>query len=380
MVGMDKEMKSYWIEDIKEFGDVAKEWDEALIASGENNPFLLYDFITTWWEYYSPGRNLMIYVIREGKKIVAGIPLCMERRNFRKTIVHVGGCNANVTHFFSRDKELDFAKNLMASLEKRNDWDIFILDRVLSTNPFARHISPNSKFICYTFNADSNGIIDLTGGYEKVFKNLNKRLQRYLKSAKHQAADKGGFKLHRISGESNLRKLFKEFKALSIKSFRTRNSISAFEDGSCGKFFEELFVKHDKKKRLDAHKLTMASDTLGISFGYRFGKGFKWILTTFNPDFYKLRPGYLLLEALVNEAIDRGDPYFDMYYGGEMFYKKQWSTKTIPLKRIEICRNNLLNRSISYTRNVFRRNKVFMDTARKIRDLFKGTKKPDMSF
>ncbi|GAG15277.1 unnamed protein product, partial [marine sediment metagenome] len=177
----------------------------------------------------------------------------------------------------------------------------------------------------------------------------------------------GKLKLQRIHGSAGVKSLFQEYKNFSVKTFKERGDISAFEDTKRCQFYKEVLLAFDNKSRLDAHKLSVGHHTLGISFGYRFGKGFKWILTTFNPDFYKLRPGHLLIEALINEAIRNEDPFFDMYYGGEVFYKQQWHPQMIPLKRIEICRNNIFNKSISLTRNALRSNKIVMESARKLR-------------
>ena len=364
------------VEDIKDFQDIAGEWDEALIQSGENNPFLLSDFITSWWKYYSKNRKLRVFVIYDKEKITAGIPLYLERRNLRRTITHIGGPDANVTQFFAKNSGINLIEYLISSLEKREDWDILILDRVLSTNPLIKLIENSKslgsdKFIYYIFDAGFNGIIDLTKGYNEVFQNISQRLKRYILKGKRDIGKTGELRLHKISGPSNVRSLFKTYRELSIKAFNIRNNTSVFKSEKRYMFFDELLTKFDKKNRLDAHMLTAGDHTLGISFGYRFGKGFKWILTTFNPDFYQLRPGHLLIEALINDSINRGDPYFDMYYGGEVFYKQQWCPNMIPLNRVEICRNNFFNKSLSLARNSLKSNKVFMESARKARRLAK---------
>ena len=228
-----------------------------------------------------------------------------------------------------------------------------------------------NTLIYYIFDAGFNGIIDLTKGYRTISEDISKRLKRYLAKGKREIDKIGELKLQRISGPSNIRSLFKTYRELSIKAFKMRNNISVFKSENRYMFYEELLTRFEKKNRLDAHKLTAGNHTLGISFGYRFGKGFKWILTAFNPDFYQLRPGHLLIEALINESINRGDPYFDMYYGGEVFYKQQWRPKMIPLNCVEICRNNFFNKSLSLARNSLKSNKLFMNSARKARRLAK---------
>ena len=360
------------IDNIREFQDISERWDEALIQSGEDNPFLLSEFITTWWKFHLKNKTLRIYVLLNQGQVVGGIPLCIQRKYFRKILTHIGGIHANVTAFFSIIEKLNFIEHLMSYLEKNGEWDIFVLDRVLSDNPLVKFINKRKSLdsnglAYYVFDNGYDGVIDLEPGYKKIIENISSRLKRYINKGKREAEKMGELRLERLNGELNIQNLFKDFRELSIKSFRERKDRSAFEKESRSHFYEDLLLKFDKSQKLDAHRLTVGPDTLGISFGYRFGKGFKWILTTFNPDFSRLRPGHLLIDALVKEAINRGDPYFDMYYGGEVFYKQQWCQKMIPLKRIEICRNGVFNKSLIVSRHKLRSNEKLMNIARGVR-------------
>lgn len=378
--GKIQRMEPHFITDIKEFRNLAVEWDKAVIQTEGNNPFLLSDFILSWWKHCSKNKKLMIYILTAEARdqIVSGIPLCLERKELRRTISHIGGCDANITHFFSKDPSLNLVDHLLSSLQKRTDWDLLVLDRVLVTNPLLKQIEHSEylrskRFISFLFDAGFNGVVDLSEGFQAISTRMNKRLRRYLANSKREIEKRGELKLHRIRGSLKVKKLFKSYVDLSVRSFRRRGKISAFEDATRRQFYEELLILFDLTDRLDAHKLTVGNDLFGISFGYRFGRGFKWILTTFNPEFSDLRPGHLLIEALIKEAVQRGDPYFDMYYGGETFYKQQWCTNMIPLKRIEICPNTFINRALSLSRNALRSNPRIVESARKIRTLAQKT-------
>lgn len=365
-------MEYRWIEDIREFQDIADKWDDAIIASGDYNPFALSDFIITWWKYYSTKRKLMIFVISDNGDIVAGIPLCVEKKFMRNTIVHVGGQAANLTHFFLKDKRLNVIEGLIDSLRERRGWDSLLFSRVLNENFLIeqmRNISWKSygNFSHYEGNAGFNGMIDLANGYEYVFRRLNNRLRKYICNGKKEASQLGRLMLLKIKGISNVRELFGEYKKLSVSSFRARRGISAFEHESYSNFFGGLLEVFEKKEKLDAHKLIAGSNTLGISFGYRFGNGFKWILTTYNSTFHSFRPGHLLLDALVQEAVKNGDLYFDMYYGGEVLYKQQWCDRMIPLRKLEIYRKDLFNLSFIWTEKIIRSTPVLLNTVKKIR-------------
>jgi len=362
-----------WIESINEFQDISGLWDKALADSREDNPFLLSDFILIWWKYYENGRKLKVFVAEDDGAITAGIPLCLEKRFLRNTLVHMGGVDANLTHFFSLDKKLNFFDKLMEYLSGKGFWDNLILPRVLCNNALIGQIGSVSwrsyaQYGFYLADAGLNGIIDLQKGYDGVINNVSRRLVRYLHSAKNEAEKLGKLKLSKADGAVNIDRLFKEFRGFSIRSFRSRNNVSAFENPAYANFYAELLQTLDKKQMLDAHKLTAGEVTLGISFGYRFGKGFKWILTSFNPSFYKMRPGHLLLDFLVREAIENGDPYFDMYYGGEVFYKQQWCNNMVPLQKAEIYRRNLFNKSLIWGERTLRSNNELLGVLRRLRN------------
>lgn len=361
-------MEYRWIIEINKFKDIAAEWDDTLIVSGEDNPFLLSDFIVTWWKHYSSKRKLMVFVAYDNGRIISGIPLCISKKGIRNLLGHVGGHTANLTHHLSINKQFNFMDYLVSSLKDNKEWDIFILERVLEDSPIiSQCLALRTEGLkCDIYDAGFDGVVDLTKGYDFVVDNLSERLRRYLQSGKKKALIMGELRLNKISGDQNVRNLFAEFREISIKSFRMRGAFSAFEDNNYSFFFAELFEVFDKKGGLDAHRLSAGNETLAISFGYRFGKGFKWILTTFNPDFYELRPGYILIDALIQESIANGDPYFDMYYGGEVFYKQQWCNKMLPLKKIIVYRDNPLNRFCIGLEKGLRSNRLFIYPAKKI--------------
>jgi CelD/BcsL family acetyltransferase involved in cellulose biosynthesis len=294
--------------------------------------------------------------------------LCIQRRLTRRYLLHVGGHAANLTHFFYLDGGADIFKTLTEALRERTDWDIFALDRVLSTEPYADAAAPGG-FYHSVREAGVDGIIDLTQGYDAVIGGLPKRLRRYLKTGGREARMLlGKVELQRVNGEPEIRRLFGDLVRFSIEAYSRRGRVSAFRDRANGRFFEDVMVAFDGKNRLDAHRFAAGGVTLGISFGYRFGNGFKWILNAYNPEYSQLRPGHMLIEALVREAVEKRDEYFDMYYGGEMLYKQQWCNTAAPLKKVVISRDTFVNRSIIRLQDGIRNNERIYGALRRIKE------------
>ena len=343
-------METVWVETREEFEALAAEWDEAVIASGSHNPFVLAEFLMTWWRHAAAGRALRIWTLRDRGQLVAGIPLCREPIWRRRTFVHIGGAAANLTHGFSLRPELHVVERLMEALAHRRDWNQLVLPRVLVTTALAAEAQQiagrrqNRSIVCAVSAAGTNGLIDLTKGYEVVMAHLPSRLRRYLRRGAREAQRLGPLELQRVGGSEAVRRLFDEHRIYSTQSCATRNRRSAFEDDQQAQFFRDLVGRFEAKGRLEARKLSAGPTTLAISFAYRCGPGAKWILTSFNPTYASWRPGHLLIEALVREAIRQGDPVFDMYYGGELLYKRQWCTTHVPLVRVTLLCNTSLNR------------------------------------
>ncbi len=363
-----------WIEEIEEFEKMREEWDTALEASGTQNPFLLSYFIISWWKSHSKGLRLAIFLLLDNGSIIAGIPLCISKQFGRNIISHIGGCHANITHPFLTDPKIDFVSYLIGALRSKRGWDVLTLDRVVDGNKLINDckdmgLGGSKGLKCNISEAGLDGIIDLSAGFDEIIKNIPKRLRRYLRSSKESVSEMGGLTLNRVTGAEEVRKLFAEFKGMSLKAFESRDGVSAFQDARCASFYGELLPLLDGKGMLDAHRLTAGPHTLAISFGYRFGPGFKWILTTFNPDHDKLRPGHLLIESLVTEAIAKKDPYFDMYYGGDVYYKQQWCNKMVPLKKIQIYRDNIFNILSIRAESSLRSNGSVMGIAKGVRDI-----------
>lgn len=362
------------LDQIGSFKDIAGDWDEALLRSASDNPFLLSDFIVTWWKYYGDRRKLLIFVMYDNASIAGGIPLCLEKALLRKNIVHVGGQAANLTHFFSVDKSVNPLGPLMDLLKGRTGWDNIVLSRVLAGDPIGNYIKSidwgrYNGIRCRLSDSDSNGTIDLSVGYEGIIGRLNNRLRKYLANGRDEARKMGKLELIRMRGANDVRRLFEEYKRLSISSFRARKAASAFEETAYGNFFGELLEAFDAKGRLDAHRLAAGPNTLAVSFGYRTGKDFKWILTAYNPEFQRMRPGHMMLDFLIQEAIKNGDTNFDMYYGGELFYKQQWCNRVVPLMRLEISRDSILNTSAMYAEKAVRSNRALLNALKKARNM-----------
>lgn len=369
-------MKHRWIEDIEEFQDISEEWDRSLIESAVYNPFLLSDFITTWWKHFGTGLQLRVFVIYDDNKIIGGLPLYSKcggmKEGFAKILRYIGDGTANYTEPFYLEKREGFLSLLRDALLERSDWDVLCLSDVRSeAKRFLEVPESFSKELLFYITTDHfNWAIDLSSGIDDYYAKFSKKLKRDLRSKRRYISENyGELNLEQVKGEERIEECFRFYADFSKSSFSARNRKSAFNNDRYSNFFNEFLITMDKKDRLDAHILSAGGKVLAISFGYRFGKGFNWVLTGFNHEYKYARPGYILIEELIKETIKRGDDYYN-WYGYERFYKGQWCNKKEPLFKFVVANKTVSGLSycvIGWTKEKIRSNDFILRLIRRIR-------------
>ena len=370
-------MRHLWINDIKDFQDIADKWDEAVMASGDFNPFLLSDFIITWWKYYHNDSILSIFVIYDDNKIAGGIPLFIKKESlahgFARVLRYIGADAASYTDPLYAASEVKILPLLIEALNKRKDWDALHLTDVRAENRLMTEYNDrplNHKFIFCVLQDHMDWAVDLSAGKDDYIATISKKLKKDLRAKrKHAIKDYGELRLVGIKGKEEVERYFDLYNKFSSQSFNSRYRRSTFESPEYSAFFKEFLAIMDKKSRLDAHVLFAGEKVLAISFAYKFGKEFNWVLTGFNYEYKYVRPGYLLIEELINEIDRRGQTYYN-WYGHARFYKGQWCNRTTPLFQFFLVRptsRGLYYETLKKTKSILKSNSVFMVLVNKTR-------------
>jgi CelD/BcsL family acetyltransferase involved in cellulose biosynthesis len=371
-------MRYRWVEDIKEFQDIAEKWDRALILSGSRNPFLLSDFITTWWKHYGRACELRIFMIYDNDKIAGGIPLYVRRGGlneaFTRVLSHVGGAAANYTEPFYVSSDIKFFPMFTEALAEKKDWDSLHLTHVRPENKLIseyKNSLSDRRFFLYPVQDHMNWAIDLSMGKDNYYEEtISKKLMRDLRAKrKHAVKDYGQLRLKEIKGKIEVERYFDLYTDFSLDAFSRRKRISSFRDKKYAAFLKEFLVIMDSADRLDGHVLLAGDNVLAISFAYRFGKGFNWVLTGFDYKYKYVRPGYLLIEELIKEICNRGETYYN-WYGHARFYKAQWCNTQSPLFQIFLVKRTLKGLCYNILKQselTLRSNEKFMNLIRNLR-------------
>ena len=340
-------MNIHWISDIEEFKTVRDEWDEALECSGADNPFLLSDLIISWWEVFGRNRKLSIFVLYNKGSIVGGFPLYIERLSFKKgslrRLQHIGNGYSNITEPFYLLDSNKFKKRFFTALKANPEWDLLYITRLrtdfigFSKGDLRQFDKVRENGVRVIISShDQNAKITISQNAESYLMTCGKNLRNNVRKARKKAESIGKVVLVKIDDFEEINNLYDLHIEFSINSHAVRNRRSAFDDQRHREVAKKIISSFARRQYLDAHVLKFGDVISAVSFGYRFGDGLKWIFTSYNSQLSHTSPGHTLIYELIDYAYRNGDPYFDMYYGGNVFYKRQWCNKFHPLYDVKI--------------------------------------------
>ena len=346
-------METVWLESEGEFRKVAPEWDRALRNSGEDIPFLLSNFVLTWWKYFSEGRSLRIFVVFEGKDIVGGLPLYLEKKGNSRVLRYPGASDfgvANYTNFLTvkpLDKILDL---FLDSLCNRNEWDLIQMEQLKVQLEEWKTLE--EKFDDYGLlllkqSQMSSLSIEVPESLDDFLMERRKRSKklRYEVRRSYRLAEAAGtLTFEKVRGGKQVEQLFDQYVYLSKESYKSRGKKSGFEDSRLYHFFRGLLVRFDDLGVLDAYELKLNRDIIAIGFCYTLQNNLNYILTTFDYRLSHINPGYLLTNELLKTAIKRKSPVMDLFTGENMF-KKLWANNQKPIFKFTIGRDTFRNRA-----------------------------------
>jgi CelD/BcsL family acetyltransferase involved in cellulose biosynthesis len=334
-----------WIENIDIFIKIKDDWDKAIDLSNTNNPFLLSDFIINWWKIYYKDYKLKIFILEDCGMIKGGLPLYIKSQNLKlfnyKCLTFIGDSFANVTNPFYLVKKEIFEENFIHGLRKLKGWDMLDLQRIRM-----RFLDINSSCLIrnnsLNFNireTDTNLFIHLNDEFKTPEEYLSTRgvkLRRNTHSFYRKAELIGNINLTLAENKKSVIDHLKKYHAFTVNSRILRNKKSEFEDNNKRYFLENLIIALYENDKIELLALQYNDEIAGYAIGYKVGNGFNWAFTSYNPKFSKISPGYVLIFKLIEFSINNQYSYIDFYYGGNAFYKQQWSNFGVFLRKVKI--------------------------------------------
>lgn len=324
------------LNDFSQFQNLRDRWNNVLSASKNNEIFLTWEWLSSWWRVFGKGRQQRILLARDKGKIVAIAPLMRTKYHF----LHFGnlakieliGCpQSDYNNFILVDKETNCLKLFFDRLIGSKDWDCLELREipessvsvdVLRRLDFEKSVGKLQErqiSVCPYMSLPSS--IDILVGRFKgdMRRNLRRRMKRLGEKFRVEFKTQDDFD----SVEEAMNIFFK----LHQKRWRTKGVSGVFAGKALQDFHFNVARLFNEKGWLGLYFLTVNDDPIGAIYSFDYEQKKYEYLTGFDPTYSKYSVGNLLRLHVAEDCIRRGFREYDLMRGDEL-YKSKWCTKS----------------------------------------------------
>jgi len=321
---------------VRDLYSLKDKWNVLLNKSLENNIFMTWEWIITWWKHFGKGREPLILVVRENNKILAIAPLMVSRYkipffgNLRK-IEFIGTPDSDYHDFIILKKERKCLKYFLNFLKTNIEiWDWIDLKEIPKTSVSTKVLSSEiikdlkiNKRIC-----NICPYVKIPDSTEGLMKNLSKNMRGSLRRCIKKLTKKYNINFEKYSKIGSIQKAMKTFIALNKKRWKQKNTVGIY-DKQMGKKFVDFHIDISKifakKGWLGLYFLTANGVPISAQFTFEYRKKMYYYLAGFDPDYSSYSVGNIITKFLLEECQRKGLKEYDMLRGNEP-YKYRWAT------------------------------------------------------
>jgi len=346
------------LEQIEKLTNFEAWWDRLLSGSLDNNPFVTYDWMASWWKHFGKGRELKFFTAESLGSVSLIIPVMYSKYEVfglkRRKATFACAPDSDYQVFLATDfqraaKDLD---QLVESIMEDSNPDCIVFQDVPEGSITARLLEniKQDDFIVSSRIINSCPYIPLSSTYESYFQSLSRLMRRNLRVCERDAMR--DFKVdflkydHLETMEEAMTILFE----LHQKRQVDVGNFGVFSNDIERNFHVDLAKAFAEKGWLALFFLTFDDKTVSSVYCFEYNGKLYVYLSGFDPMYAKYRPGYLIYKDIIKYAFRRNLKEVDFLRGDEE-YKSRWGTQVRKNLEFRIEKRNLRGRFYNWTAN-----------------------------
>lgn len=344
------------------------DWNELLENSCANTVFLTWEWITTWWEIYGDKYKLYILTIRDSSGILLGIApfkIAFRRYFLLKKLLALEfiGYGKGITPEYldvivRRGYEKTVMPLLLQYLTQHSSCEVYDLQ------PFASS-SPNISFFINSFREEKAyyekrdcsicPVVYLPQKWNDFVLSKSKNFRKKMKEHERKCERDLNLRFHKCVSLDELEYGMNQLAALHLN--RWGRSSRAFSSRKYIEFHKSISSKFYKRDWLRLFFLQNGGEPIAANYCYYYNDEYFYYQSGRDLSYSKYHVGLVLMNKIVEEAINEGATLFDFLSGAEP-YKFRWANKTRGSLRIIRWNNSyayLLSRFSNAAKNMIRK-------------------------
>ena len=330
-------LKVYEVNNFDEFLELKDVWNRVLAKSRDNNIFLTWEYLFTFWKHFGKNAKLRILCVKDRDEIIAIAPFRQSHFNFvsplgydvieplgYRGLMPEGG---DYTGLLLGEKETECLNLFLKYLEEHSDWDFIYMYDVPETSAIPdllrRTTNSNLKFeitkgvICPYMTLPQSMNIFLEGLDGKFRKNLRRCMR-------HLMRDYGKVELKKYDQFGSVKDAMETFFKLHQKRWASKQMPGVFSAQAIRNFYLDVAKKFAENGWLALYFLTVNDEPIAAHYCFEYEEKIYFALSGFDPSYARYSIGNLLTLKIIEKCIEKGLKEFDFMKGDEP-YKSKWT-------------------------------------------------------
>jgi CelD/BcsL family acetyltransferase involved in cellulose biosynthesis len=338
---------------VLELQRLGPEWDELVAASESDNPFLQWDWCSTWWRHYGAGHELAVVLVRDGGQLVGLAPLYLEwsggarKLGVMKFLGTGEVCSEYLGFIFRRSHEQGAGYELIRFLlnDASIPWRQLRLTHVPALGATATVLEallPNAERPFRVDRTATSWNIELAKSWDEFIDGIGSKRRGKVRRALREL-EQNQFEFREVLCESEIDAAWDDLTRLHQARWERQGRPGCFASRSFTEFHCELLRPWWRRGSLQLTSLHREGKAVAASYCLRHRGHVYFYQGGIDPDAMPLRPGHCLRVCELRRAIERGDLVFD-FLSGDEDYKVQWATHQIEMRQFIVAGRGVLPR------------------------------------
>lgn len=325
-------MRVIQLDSFDQIGEFGVRWNDLLKNSRDNNIFMTWEWLTTWWKYYRTNRELVLLIVEDNRKIIAAAPLMVSTYRlfgFRLGIMEFIGTPAADYHaFMLAERSLSCARAFLSYIKEHLvTWDCMALKEIPGDTETASVLRASSKAPLKLKERplDLCPSILLPSTFEEYFRYLGRAKRKKLGQWERRLKREYKMEIKMYDDIGSVEAAMKAFFDLHQRRWQAKGSAGLFVDEAFRAFHLDVAERFAEREWLRLYFLTVDDEPVSAWYAFSYGDKLYSYLSGFDPRFSDYGVGNLIIGHLVKTCIEKGFKEFDFMRGGHP-YKSQWNT------------------------------------------------------
>lgn len=309
-------------------------WDTLLAARGEEVLNSSFQWITTWWRQFAPGKELFVLVAEEGNQLIGIAPLYLARfrrkgvLSFRRAYFLGEGLSDYGALLAKGDRAATCAA-LLDYLRTSNAWHELRLHNLPQASGHFEQLCAAGERLGYSVDRDARApthclYVDTRGDFQAYLRSTSRDVKKDVPRRLNLIADAGGCDLQ-FAGEVPLPELLSAMADIHAKRQGELGRQSFFQRAQDRVFIQEIAEQYQQRGWLDYVAMRMNGEIVAYMFGFRYGGVRHSWNVGFDPRYNELSLGKVLVYLWIEEAFRRKEIVEFNFMRGDSEFKRKFT-------------------------------------------------------